>query len=268
MSKGAFASSLDRAAPRFSQWLGISAQSELEAFDAENTNIDAVKEERLASGLPVVFQDGRPLVQLRASYASLAIKRGMDILLSLIALMFLGPFLVAVAVLIRMTSPGPALFRQYREGQGGKIIAIYKFRSMHIDQCDDTGIAQTRCDDERITPIGRFIRKTSIDELPQLINILKGDMSIIGPRPHVAGMVAGGVPYKTLVPYYNARLAMRPGLSGWAQANGYRGPTDNPDLAIARIDHDLAYIANFSLWLDLKIIVLTLAHELAGGSGN
>jgi lipopolysaccharide/colanic/teichoic acid biosynthesis glycosyltransferase len=144
---------------------------------------------------------------------------------------------------------------------------MLKFRTMYDDHADPTGQAQTRPDDERITPVGRLLRRTSIDELPQLINVITGDMSLVGPRPHVAGMLAAGIDYAELVPYYNLRHTMRPGLSGWAQANGLRGPTDSAEIARARIDHDIAYIQNFSIWLDLKIIWLTLVKEFVTGSG-
>jgi lipopolysaccharide/colanic/teichoic acid biosynthesis glycosyltransferase len=122
--------------------------------------------------------------------------------------------------------------------------------------------------DPRVTAIGSFIRKTSIDELPQLINVLRGDMSLVGPRPHVPGMKAGGMLYRKLVPYYDVRLTMLPGLTGWAQANGWRGETDAPVAGRSRVDHDIAYIANFSLWLDLKIILMTIRREFVVGSGH
>jgi lipopolysaccharide/colanic/teichoic acid biosynthesis glycosyltransferase len=118
-----------------------------------------------------------------------------------------------------------------------------------------------------VTAVGRFIRRTSIDELPQLINVLRGEMSLVGPRPHVAGMKAAGMPYRTLVPYYDARLAMPPGLTGWAQANGYRGMTTDAASAIARVDHDIAYVQNFSVWMDIKIIGKTIVGEFMTGSG-
>lgn len=221
------------------------------------------------SGLPLTFMNGgpAPVPPTPKRSVQLVLKRIMDIAISAITLLMLAPALLMIALVIRMTSGGPALFRQTREGLGGKPIDIFKFRSMYLDRCDISGVAQTTSDDPRITPIGRFLRRTSLDELPQLINILKGDMSLIGPRPHAFGMLAGGTTYHELVPYYRARLTMKPGLSGWAQANGLRGPTDNVSRARARIDHDLAYIENFSLFLDIKIIVKTLRQEFLGGSG-
>ena len=209
--------------------------------------------------LPVDISDGR--------LARLAAKRAFDIIGSLLILLFLLPLLLFVALLIKISNPGPALFRQTRLGKDGKEFTIFKFRSMYLSACCEDGIAQTvRCD-PRIMPIGAFIRRTSIDELPQLLNVLLGDMSLVGPRPHVKGQLAEGRCYEEILPYYNYRLAMRPGLTGWAQANGYRGPTDNMHRARMRIEHDVAYIQNFSLLLDLKIILKTLRREFIGGTG-
>ncbi|WP_338608863.1 exopolysaccharide biosynthesis polyprenyl glycosylphosphotransferase [Pelagibacterium nitratireducens] len=223
----------------------------------------------LHSGLPLTFMNGEPapVSPTPMRRMQLVLKRIMDIAFSAITLLMFAPALLMIALAIRLTSGGPALFRQRREGLDGKPIEIYKFRSMYMDRCDISGVAQTTSDDPRITPIGRFLRRTSLDELPQLLNILKGEMSLIGPRPHAFGMLAGGTTYKELVPYYRARQTMKPGLSGWAQANGLRGPTDNGARARARIDHDLAYIENFSLLLDIKIILKTLRQEFLGGSG-
>ncbi len=221
------------------------------------------------SGLPATFRKGQPLPP-EAGFArsvKLGVKRVFDIVVTLAVLFVFAPILLAVALAIRLTSPGPVLFRQMREGFRGEPISVYKFRTMYIDRCDVTGVTQTTDGDPRITRIGRFLRRTSIDELPQLFNVLKGEMSLIGPRPHAFGMLAAGMPYDRLVPYYAARQAMKPGISGWAQANGYRGPTEDADKAWARIDHDLAYIENFSLLLDLRIIWMTLRREFLSGSG-
>ena len=118
-----------------------------------------------------------------------------------------------------------------------------------------------------MTPIGRFIRKTSIDELPQLLNVLIGNMSLVGPRPYVPDMLAAGGAYDKIVPYFDLRYGIKPGITGWAQANGYRGPTDRKDLAVRRVDHDIAYLQNFSLALDARILLMTAWRELTGGSG-
>lgn len=223
-----------------------------------------------ASGLWLTLDDDRPaLPEMTVSRrVQLSLKRVADIVLSLTALILLSPLLVTVALVIAATSSGKVLFRQDRDGLGGKTFEIYKFRSMYEDRCDISGVAQTVKDDPRVTPIGRVIRRTSIDELPQLLNILRGDMSIIGPRPHPIGMRATGKRYDELVPYYHLRHVMKPGLSGWAQANGYRGPTDDAMLATRRIEHDLAYVQHFSLWLDLRIILMTLKTEFLQGSGS
>jgi lipopolysaccharide/colanic/teichoic acid biosynthesis glycosyltransferase len=198
---------------------------------------------------------------------SLAIKRGADIVFSISALLLLLPLLCLVALAIKATSRGPALFCQNRTGLNGKTFRMFKFRSMYGEKCDVTGIRQTMANDPRITPLGRWLRRTSIDELPQLINILRGDMSMIGPRPHAPGMRAAGIDYADLVPYYDARHSMRPGLSGWAQVNRLRGPTDDAGKARARIDHDIVYIQNFSILFDIKILALTLWREFVTGTG-
>lgn len=223
------------------------------------------------SGLPLALMDGVPLVPERRAglRLQLAAKRFLDIALSLVTLVLLAPLLLFVAWRIRRASPGGIFFRQVRQGLYGRPFVVLKFRSMYAERCDVSGVSQTTDDDPRITPLGRALRRWNIDELPQLLNVLKGDMSLVGPRPHVLGMWAGGMRYEELVPYYDARHQfMKPGLSGWAQANGLRGPTDDPQRARGRIDHDLAYIQNFSLWLDIKIMAKTLAREVAGGSGG
>lgn len=199
---------------------------------------------------------------------NMALKRVIDIVGALAGLALLAPLLIIVALVIKATSPGPVFFRQEREGFDGQNFQVLKFRSMRVDNCDISGIAQTVQNDARLTPVGRFIRKTSIDELPQLVNVLIGDMSLVGPRPHVPGMLAGGQAYRDLVPHYGDRLAMRPGITGWAQANGLRGPTHDSRRARERVDHDLAYIQNFSIWLDMKILVRTLVREFVTGSGH
>lgn len=220
------------------------------------------------SGLPMRWSSSGPDATVRGTAAEFAAKRAFDIIVSGLALVMLTPLLIVVAVLIKAGSRGPVFFRQQREGLGGKSFWALKFRSMRIEDCDLSGVAQTQQDDPRVTGIGRFIRKTSIDELPQLLNILRGDMSLVGPRPHVRGMQAGGQDYRRLVPYYDLRLSVRPGLTGWAQANGLRGPTTSPRLARERVDHDIAYIQNFSLWLDVRVLCKTVVNEFITGSGH
>ncbi len=209
-----------------------------------------------------------PVTMTPMRQARLAGKRVFDIVAASLGVAFLAPLLIFVAIAIATTSKGPVLFRQRREGINGRSFEAFKFRSMILDQCDPTGVQQTTKDDARITAVGAFIRRTSIDELPQLFNVIRGDMSLVGPRPHVSGMIAGGMPYRALVPYYDARLAMRPGITGWAQASGLRGPTMDAGLARKRIDHDIAYIQNFSLWLDCKILAKTVVREFLTGSGD
>jgi lipopolysaccharide/colanic/teichoic acid biosynthesis glycosyltransferase len=195
-------------------------------------------------------------------------KRLTDILVSLFALIVLSPFLILVAVLIRLESPGPALFSQNRWGRGGKIIRIYKFRSMYSELCDHSGVAQTVEADPRITPIGRWLRRTNIDELPQLLNVLRGDMSLVGPRCHAIGMLAGGMVYEELVPEYHLRHRVRPGMTGLAQVRGWRGSTNSPAEARARIAADLYYIDHMSWSLDMKIMLATIVNEARCASGS
>jgi lipopolysaccharide/colanic/teichoic acid biosynthesis glycosyltransferase len=199
--------------------------------------------------------------------SQLAVKRGLDIAVSLTALITLLPLMLVVALLIRLDSPGPALFTQVRWGKDRRRINVYKFRSMRTDLGDATGVAQTVRDDPRITRIGAVIRKTNIDELPQLLNVLKGDMSLVGPRCHAIGMLAAGIPYEELVPAYHRRHLVKPGMTGLAQMRGLRGPTDRSGKARARIACDLHYIDNFSLLLDLRIIFGTILAEIRGGKG-
>lgn len=222
---------------------------------------------RDANGLPVVFEGGRPVSSPGPQGISLVVKRALDIALAGGALLFLGPLLLFVALLIKISDPGPVLFKQERTGKDGKSFFIYKFRTMHVHAGDHSGVQQTTHADPRVTRFGRFMRAKSIDELPQLLNVLKGDMSLVGPRPHVPGQLACGIPYEQFASYYPMRHVTRPGLTGWAQVNGFRGPTDTSAASQGRIDHDLAYIQNFSLALDLQIIVRTAVREITGGSG-
>ncbi len=196
-----------------------------------------------------------------------AYKRMFDLAAASAGLLFLLPVFVAIAVAIKVTSSGPVFFRQYRYGYRNRLFRIYKFRTMYTALGDSSGRRQTVAQDARITRIGRMLRKTSLDEIPQLINVLKGEMSLVGPRPHVPGMLAAGVLYEDLVPYYFQRHAVRPGITGLAQVSGLRGSTEDGETAIARVDCDLDYIEHRSLQLDLAIIVRTARKEFLGGSG-
>lgn len=181
-------------------------------------------------------------------------KRLSDIFLSLLILLLISPILLAVAIAIKRGSPGPIIFRQRRYGLDGKEIVVYKFRSMTVTE-DGGAIAQAKKNDSRITPLGAFLRKTSLDELPQFINVLQGRMSIVGPRPHA---VAHNEMYRKLIKGYMVRHKVKPGITGWAQVNGYRGETETLDKMQGRIDFDLEYLRNWSLRLDLYIIFKTI----------
>jgi exopolysaccharide biosynthesis polyprenyl glycosylphosphotransferase len=194
-------------------------------------------------------------------------KRMFDVAVASSVLLFFAPLLVVIAVAIKLTSRGPVLFRQYRYGYRKRRFRIYKFRTMYQHLGDRTGVHQTTSDDPRVTAIGRLLRHTSLDELPQLINILKGDMSLVGPRPHVPGMLAASMPYEHLVPYYFERHVVRPGVTGLAQVSGYRGSTTDAQSAIGRISCDLEYIETWSLWLDIRIILRTVSREFLSGNG-
>lgn len=194
-------------------------------------------------------------------------KRATDIVLAAGALTLLLPLLLIVAAGIKLTSAGPVLFAQRRVGYMKRPFTILKFRTFRCEETDPTGVAQTRANDARLTPFGAMLRRTSIDELPQLLNVLRGDMSLVGPRPHVEGMFAAGVDYRELVPGYDLRCLVKPGLTGWAQANGFRGPTTSSAEAIDRIHHDFAYLQQPSLRLDLKIILMTAKREFLTGNG-
>lgn len=203
----------------------------------------------------------------RGKSADLFLKRLMDICVSFSMLVILAPALLLIALLVRLESPGSPIFSQLRWGMNGRKIRIYKFRSMRADLCDASGVTQTVKDDPRVTRLGAFLRRSNLDEMPQLFNVLMGDMSLVGPRCHAIGMLAGGVLYEELVPTYHQRHKMRPGLTGLAQVRGFRGPTDRVSKAKARINADLYYIDNFSFMLDVNIILGTVWSELKGGNG-
>jgi putative colanic acid biosynthesis UDP-glucose lipid carrier transferase len=182
------------------------------------------------------------------------VKRILDIVVASAALLLLAPVLMLIALAVRYTSKGPALFLQRRYGLGGEEIRILKFRTMHV--CEDSNhIVQARREDDRVTRLGRLLRRYSLDELPQLVNVLQGNMSIVGPRPHA---VTHNEQYRKLINGYMIRHKVRPGITGWAQVNGLRGETDTVDKMHARVEYDLDYIRNWTLWLDLKIIVRTI----------
>ena len=191
-----------------------------------------------------------------ARYA--AVKRATDIFISLIALIIGAPFLALIALLIRLDSPGAVIFKQPRHGFNNRSFDVYKFRSMRIEESDMQAAKQTQAGDSRITKIGRFIRKTSIDELPQLLNVLKGDMSLVGPRPHAIGMRTGDTESYRLVEEYAHRHRVKPGMTGWAQIHGSRGPLHNAADVAERVRLDIEYIERSNWTLDIYIMLKTL----------
>jgi polysaccharide biosynthesis protein PslA len=231
------------------------------------------KERRFISVRPVecsgsrIYRSRRSHGSARKEPSASIGKRAFDIVVASTALLFLAPLLVAVAIAIKVNSPGPVLFFQHRYGFRNRFFRIYKFRTMRNDACDIRGVKQTVQGDPRITKIGNFLRKTSLDEIPQLINVIRGDMSLVGPRPHVPGMLAAELLYEDLVPYYFQRHSARPGITGLAQVSGCRGSTTEPNRAISRIDYDLDYIEKWSLRMDIAIIGRTIRKEFLSGSG-
>ena len=188
----------------------------------------------------------------------IVIKQTFDRVVGALALVALSPVLAATALAIKLDSPGPVFFKQKRFGFNNELIEIYKFRSMRVDQLDPTAAKLVTRDDPRVTRVGRFIRKTSIDELPQLINVVfKGDLSLVGPRPHAVHAKAADRQYDEVVDGYFARHRVKPGITGWAQVNGWRGETDTQEKIQQRVEHDLYYIENWSILLDLYILAIT-----------
>jgi len=188
----------------------------------------------------------------------IVIKQTFDRVVGAFALVALSPVLAATALAIKLDSSGPVFFKQKRFGFNNELIEIYKFRSMRVDQLDPTASKLVTRDDPRVTRVGRFIRKTSIDELPQLINVVfKGDLSLVGPRPHAVHAKAADRQYDEVVDGYFARHRVKPGITGWAQVNGWRGETDTQEKIQQRVEHDLYYIENWSILLDLYILAIT-----------
>lgn len=196
--------------------------------------------------------------QIAGTYA--IFKELFDRVFAALALAALTPLLVAIALAVKLTSPGPMIFRQRRLGLNGKTFYLYKFRSMRHDLLENGD--QATVNDARVTPVGRFLRRTSLDELPQFFNVLLGDMSVVGPRPHALNH---NEIYRQKLELYMLRHRVKPGITGWAQINGYRGETDTDDKMAMRVEYDLHYIKNWSFWLDVKIIFLT---GLKGWSGT
>lgn len=190
------------------------------------------------------------------------IKRLEDLLLAGLALLVLAPLMLVLALAIKLDSPGPVFFRQKRYGYNNRLIEVFKFRSMFHHQRDAHAERQTTRDDDRITRVGRFIRRTSLDELPQLFNVLLGSMSMVGPRPHATATKAAGILFEDAVQEYTSRHRVKPGITGWAQVNGYRGETDTLEKIEKRVEFDLEYIENWSVWFDLYILLRTVPAVL------
>ncbi|MGE0153708.1 MAG: undecaprenyl-phosphate glucose phosphotransferase [Reyranellaceae bacterium] len=207
--------------------------------------------------VPVLNVFDRPL-----SDEKLVLKRLEDFGLASALLLAFAPIMLLIALAIKLTSPGPVLFRQPRYGFNNHLIEIFKFRTMRVEGAEPGVLVQARQNDPRLTPIGGFLRSTSLDELPQLFNVLNGSMSLVGPRPHANGTRAANVPFEEAVAEYAARHRVKPGLTGWAQVNGWRGETDTLEKIQRRVEHDLFYIENWSLRFDLKILLMTVAEVL------
>lgn len=214
-------------------------------FDMIQAHVDHV------AGIPVVCICESPFRGLKA-----VVKRASDIVFGSLILAMIWPIMLATAIAVKVTSKGPVIFKQRRYGADGKSIMVYKFRSMTVMEDGDT-VKQAQKNDQRLTPIGGFLRKSSLDELPQFLNVLEGSMSIVGPRPHAN---AHNEYYRKLIKGYMIRHKVRPGITGWAQVNGCRGETDTLDKMEQRIRYDLDYLRHWSLFMDLKIIFMTVAQ--------
>jgi putative colanic acid biosynthesis UDP-glucose lipid carrier transferase len=204
----------------------------------------------LSKNIPIINVGDIPL----DNYYHWLYKRLFDIFFSIFALVLAGPLLIITGLSVKLTSKGPVLYAPGRVGMGGDIFKMYKFRTMVYSEENHDRLS-TRENDSRVTPLGRFLRKTNLDELPQFINVLRGEMSVVGPRPH---RVYLDKKLQDEVDKYMIRRCIKPGVTGWAQVNGWRGPTATEEQKIQRTRHDLWYIKNWTFGLDIKIIILTL----------
>ncbi|MDR6373715.1 undecaprenyl-phosphate glucose phosphotransferase (plasmid) [Paraburkholderia strydomiana] len=209
-------------------------------------------------GVPAINLAASPITDLRVLP-----KRIFDRLFALAALTALAPVMLVIAAMVKLSSPGPVFFRQKRKGIDGHEFEIYKFRSMKVHKEEAGRITQATRRDPRITAVGAFLRRTSLDELPQFINVLRGEMSVVGPRPHA---LEHDDIYKDLVKGYMHRYRIKPGITGWAQINGYRGETDRIEKMMGRVKLDLYYMQHWTFWLDIKIVVLTLWKGFVGNN--
>jgi lipopolysaccharide/colanic/teichoic acid biosynthesis glycosyltransferase len=221
------------------------------------------------SGVILFYQpNNETWVVARNSYTSNSqrfIKHMFDRLFALLMIIVLSPLLLFITLLVKMTSKGSPIYQQWRGGQYGKRIKVWKFRTMYSNLSDDgeVTVKQAQASDQRVTKVGKFLRKSSLDELPQLFNVLLGDMSIVGPRPHA---LAHDKYYANIIPHYKLRQRMKPGLTGLAQAKGFRGETKTIELMEQRIAKDIFYTENYRLWLDIKIILMTVKELIVGSA--
>ena len=213
----------------------------------------------MVAGVPLLKVLDRPV-----SGAAELLKAAEDRILGGLLLLACAPVMIGAAIAIKLDSRGPVFFRQTRYGFNNNLIKVWKFRTMYHDLADATASVLTQRDDPRVTRVGRFLRRTSLDELPQLLNVVSGEMSLVGPRPHALQAKAGDKLYQDVMLHYAARHRVKPGLTGWAQVNGWRGETDTCEKLAKRVEHDLYYIDNWSLWLDLRILLRT-ARVVVGG---
>jgi Undecaprenyl-phosphate glucose phosphotransferase len=203
---------------------------------------------------------GVPAINLVASPLSshaLLKKEIFDRAFAVAALFSLAPLMFAVAIAVKLSSPGPVLFAQRRKGADGRVFKIYKFRTMRLHTSEPGIVKQASRNDARITRVGAFLRRTSLDELPQFLNVLRGEMSVVGPRPHA---IEHDELYRTVVDGYIHRYRIKPGITGWAQVNGFRGEIDRIEKMRKRVEHDLYYLRNWSFGLDMRIVLATIAH--------
>jgi putative colanic acid biosynthesis UDP-glucose lipid carrier transferase len=246
-------------------WIGLSATNQAQLDLVMNSLRNSVANIRLLPDLMMYrilnhgmsITVGIPMVDISVSPmfgGRKLLKAMVDYVVASVILVLLSPLLIAIAIGVKVTSPGPVLFKQRRHGWNDEEIWVYKFRSMTMHQEQTGVVTQATRNDARVTPFGAFLRRTSLDELPQFINVLQGRMSVVGPRPHA---IAHNDEYRNLIPMYALRHKVKPGITGWAQICGYRGETDTIGKMEDRVRHDIFYLENWSVWMDLKIIFLT-----------
>jgi polysaccharide biosynthesis protein PslA len=224
---------------------------DMQGFDSDGTTIGRIGNQ------PVAYVSGAPEDARRAFW-----KRVQDVCIGALALVLLSPIMILVAIAIKCESKGPVFFRQTRHGFNNQPFKCWKFRSMRTDMTDHKAAQQVTRDDPRVTRVGRFIRKTSLDELPQLFNVLFGNMSLVGPRPHAIGMKTGNIESEKLVADYAHRHRIKPGMTGWAAINGSRGPVDTSQDVEQRVAYDVDYIKGAGFWFDIYIMAMTIPSLL------